>query len=63
MNALTHITALIAGMTLSLGVGLLLAWLFTALFFRVIVPRAAAEVKLPHRRADLVAALRKVGGL
>ena len=63
MTAMTNMAALIAGMTLSLGIGLLLAWLFTAVFFRVIVPRATAEVKLPHRRADLVAALRKTGGL
>jgi hypothetical protein len=63
MNAITNMAALITGMTLSLGIGLLLAWIFTALFFRVIVPRTSAEVKLPHRRADLVAALRKTGGL
>jgi hypothetical protein len=63
MNAVTNIAALITGMTLSLGIGLLLAWVWIALFFRVIIPRSAAEVKLSHQRADLVAALRRTGGL
>lgn len=63
MNAMTNMAALITGLTLSLGLGLLLAWMWIALFFRVIVPRTAASVKLPHRRSDLVAALRKTGGL
>lgn len=63
MNALTNIAAVAAGMTLSLGIGLALAWIWMVIFFRVIVPRATAEVKLPHRRSELVAALRKAGGL
>lgn len=63
MNAITNIAALAAGMTLSLGIGLALAWIWMVVFFHVIVPRTTAQVKLPHRRSELVAALRKTGGL
>lgn len=63
MTTITTMAALIAGMSISLGLGLLLAWLWVALFFRVIVPRSTAQVKPPHRRADVVAALRRTGGL